>query len=283
MAIRNRKKTAKQILASATDNRPFLQNPNIVDPKHRRDVYNTAKKTPLMEKYVYMTIDWMREGKSIEWITSTLKQEKNERTERKLAPRFVENIITASNQLLTLWYHDQIYNVEKIHIARYNQIIIDKLNKKYNFNEGMPEWLCTKIICDDLMDVLQAMKQKETLLGMHRKSFKITINNQTNVVVNKDNKVQQGKIDIHNLTFDEQVELLQLIEITNRSEDELHGVILRDKKKEIEAEEIEVEALPANVESMEILHNNSNQHNTGSTLSEIEKKIQERLVLKAKQ
>lgn len=277
MAINKRKKTAKQILANATDNRKFLQDPNVVDPQYRRDLSKVVSKTPLMELHTYETIDWMRQGKSNEWITQHLCSIKNERTGRYLAPRFVENILTAANQLITLWYHDQIYKVEKIHIARYNQIIIDKLNKKYTFDEGMPPWLCTKIMCDDLIDCLNAMRQKEVLLGMHRKSFKLTINNQTNIVVEKTK--DEPKIDIHNLTFTEQAELLQLISLTNKSDNELHGVILKTKPIDTHQDEIQqVEVISTNIDSIDTYKDDKIDIGRGSTLSDIEQKIQDRLL-----
>lgn len=277
MAIKKRTKTAKQILANATDNRKYLQDPNVVDPKYRRDLSKIVNKTPLMELHTYEAIDWMRQGKSNEWITQHLCHTKNERTNRCLAPRFVENILTAANQLITLWYHDQIYKVEKIHIARYNQIIIEKLNKKYSFSEDMPPWLAVKIQSDDLIDCLNAMRQKEVLLGMHRKSFKITINNQTNVTVNK--VKSEPKIDIHNLIFTEQAELLKLISITNKSDNELHGVILKATINKQHQDDIqEAVIVSTNINSIDAYKDDKIDTSRGSTLSDIEQKIQDRLL-----
>lgn len=280
MAITKKtKKTSKQILASVTDNRKHLQDPNIVDPKNRRDLSTIKRMTPLMELHIYEAIDWMREGKSYEWITQQLLRTQNTRTKRNLAPRFVENIVTGANQLIMLWYQQQIYQVEKIHIARYNQIIIDKLNKKYTFDEGMPPWLCTKIMCDDLTDCLNAMRQKEVLLGMHRKSFKITINNQTNVTINKPKSKPEAKVDIHNLTFTEQAELLQLIAATNKSDNELHGVILKQKVIEVDQDQFEdAVVIATNIDSIDTYKDVKKDIGRGSTLSDIEQKIQDRLL-----
>lgn len=282
MAVR-RSKTSKQILEQVTSGRKSLQDPKIVERKNRRDITTTKGPKPMMEKEVYQVIDWMKEGKSHEWCTQQLRATINERTQRVYAPRFVENIITTAGQLLNMYYRSQIHKVEKVHIARYNQIIIDKLNKKYEFSERMPEWLCIKIVSDDLNEALQAMKQKEVLLGMHRKTFKLTINTQNNINITNTNKPKQqlDKIDIHNLSLEEQVELLSLIELTSRSDDEVYGVKLKTVEKH-QDEVIEVaEVINENIKRIEPF-TKPNQDNQGSTLIDIKSKIQQRLLEAAK-
>lgn len=277
-----RKRTSKQILESVTSGRKTLTNPKIVIKKNRRSLENTKGPKPLMEKEVYQVIDWMREGKSHQWCTDQLKQTINDKTGRVYAPRFVENIITAANQLINMWYRSQIHKIENIHIARYNHIIIDKLNKKYQFSERMPEWLCIKLQVDDLLDALQAMKQKEVLLGMHRKTFKLTFNTQNNFNIASTVKKQPiPTIDVTKLTLEEQVELMQLIEITSRSEDEVYGVRLRDKQDDKDMLEGAVEVINNNIKDIESFTKPTDQ-NTGSTLIDIKTMIQQRLLQAAK-
>ena len=286
MAKKVAKKNAKQILKGVTSGKKHLQDPNVVEKKNRRDLTNIKSGVaPQMEKEVYQTIDWMREGWSTEWCTQKLRSTINAKTGRVYAPRFVENIITAANQLLNLYYRSQIYKVEKVHIARYNKIIVDKLNRDYQseFAHLICEkpWVVEQIEQVDLMDVLQALKQKETLLGMHRKTFKLTINNQNNIYVTQKKAPPKPKIDITKLSFDEQVELLALIEITNKTDDELHGVILATPKAsdtiDIEAEIIENN----NVKQIEQF-TTSESIKQGSTLMDIQTLIQRRLLEAAK-
>lgn len=278
---KKRTKTSKQILTSVISGRKALVDPKIVVKKNRRDlskVKPTGNK-PMMEKEVYDTIDWMREGKSHEWCTEQLRNTINPNTGRLYAPRFVENIITAANQLINLWYKSHIYKVEKLHVSRYNKIIIDKLNKKYSFNEGMPEWLMIKIQGDDLLEVLQAMKQKEMLVGMHRKSFKLTINTQNNINItsNKPKPKAAEKIDIEKLTLNEQVELLQLIALSSRDEDEMFGVKLREKSADNIEDAVVEEIVNNNIKDIEPF-SIPIQDNQGSTLLDIRDKIQQRLL-----
>lgn len=280
MARKQSKKTSKQILEGVTSGKKALQNPNVVEKKNRRDLSsNTRGPKPLMEQEVYQTIDWMKQGQSTQWCTDMLKQTINQKTGRVYAPRFVENIITAANQLIEMYYRAQIYQVEQLHVTRYNQIIVDLLNKKYEFNEEMPEWLRIKLIADDLNDVLQSLKQKETLLGMHRKTFKLTINTQNNINFGqpKIKPTQPAKLNLELLSLQDQVELLQLISITSRTDDEMYGVILSKTKADNDIDQ-----------TIEVIQNNNIEFiepyqqpiidNSGKTLSEIQNIIQQRLL-----
>lgn len=280
MSVRKRK-TSKQIIQSVTSGRKSLQDPKIVEKKNRRDLKATKGPKPTMEKEVYQVIDWMREGKSNQWCTDQLKATINQRTGRVYAPRFVENIITAANQLINQWYRSQIFQVEKLHVARYNQIIVDTLNKKYEFSERMPEYLRIKLIADDLLDVLQAMKQKEVLLGMHRKTFKLTINTQNNINITSKSSVKKEDIDITKLSFEQQVELMNLIEVMSRSEDEVYGVQLKRIEKHQDEVEQVVEVINDNIKHIEpfVVQKQDNQ---GSTLNDIKSVIQQRLLEAAK-
>lgn len=273
-----RKKTSKQILKGVTSGRKTLQDPKIVEPKNRR-TKTTKGRDSLMEKEVFQAIDWMKEGISTEEITSRLRNTVNERTKRKYAPRFVENIVTAANQLLNLYYKDQIHNVEKLHIARYNQMIIDILNKDYEAAfpslAARKPWMLKEKEINDLFDALQAMKQKETLLGMHRKTFRLIFNTQNNITVKS--TIKQPDVDITILSLDEQVELLQIIQSASRTEEEVYGVILAQPKQE-KTEDIEVELIENNNIARIEQYKKKSKNNDGSTLQDIQKVIQQRLL-----
>lgn len=271
----NRKRTTKKILDNCTSGRKFLQDPKIVEKKFRRDLTKiTRGREPLMEKEVYRCIDWIREGKSLEYCTELLRKTINVRTKKFYNGRFVENIVTTANQLIILWYKNQIYKVEKLHIARYNEMIVDLMNKKYPIKEEKP-WIADALEGKDLLDVLQAMKQKEILLGMHRKAFKVTINNQTNYFLENEQKkaIKKEKIDISKLTFEEQVELLDLIKLSSKTDNEVHGVMLKEKIEEVEYEEVEQPKEESkNIEKIEQFKNN-NYNNHGKTLEQIQRLI----------
>jgi hypothetical protein len=239
-------------------------------------------KFPLMEKEVYKVIDWMKEGRSTEWCTQELRNTVNERTKRLYAVRFVENIITTANQLLNLWYKEQIYKVEQVHAVRYNSIVVDKMNKDYTSllnNENISPFVVNKIIEMDLMDALQALRQKEVLLGLHRKTFKIVFNTQNNFIGGAVTKPKQTKqsLDLDRLTLEEQVELLDLIAISSRSEDEVYGVKLRGVDGKIIDEAVEVEVINDNIKRIEKFVK-PNRTIVAPTLIDIKQTIQQRLL-----
>jgi hypothetical protein len=279
---KTRGKTTKQILKTSTSGRKTLQDPKIVEAKNRPVLVPVKGKFPLMEKEVYKVIDWMKEGRSTEWCTQELRNTVNERTKRLYAVRFVENIITTANQLLNLWYKEQIYKVEQVHAVRYNSIVVDKMNKDYTSllnNENISPFVVNKIIEMDLMDALQALRQKEVLLGLHRKTFKIVFNTQNNFIGGAVTKPKQTKqsLDLDRLTLEEQVELLDLIAISSRSEDEVYGVKLRGVDGKIIDEAVEVEVINDNIKRIEKFVK-PNRTIVAPTLIDIKQTIQQRLL-----
>ena len=136
-----------------------------------------------------------------------------------------------------------------------------------------------------LDSVLQAMKQKETLIGMHRKTFRLIFNEQINFF--NDQKTEQPKTDpkqkkptlnLDLLSFEEKVELLELIRISAMTDDEMHGVILRQKKAEEETEDVEAEIIPpANVAQIEQYRQPDKvAEEQGSILDDIQRKLLEK-------
>lgn len=273
-------KSSRKILESSTSGRKHLQNPAIVEPQNRRDLSKVKTQRPFMEIEVYNVIDMLRGGRDIESITQELRQKINPRTQRKYAPRFVENIITTANQLVGMWYRNQIYKLEHVHIQRYNQIIINQLNK--SFDHISKPFLAIKLESMALDNVLQAMKQKETLIGMHRKTFRLIFNEQVNFF--NDQKTEQPKntskekravLNLDLLSFEEKVELLELIRISAMTDDEMYGVILRQKKAEEETEDVEAEIIPpANVAQIEQYRQPDKvAEEQGSILDDIQRKL----------
>jgi AAA15 family ATPase/GTPase len=131
----------------------------------------------------------------------------------------------------------------------------------------------------DLMDALQALRQKEVLLGLHRKTFKIVFNTQNNFIDGAAAKPKQTKqsFDLDRLTLEEQVELLDLIAISSRSEDEVYGVKLRGIDGKIIDEAVEVEVINDNIKHIEKFVK-LNQTIVAPTLIDIKQIIQQRLL-----
>lgn len=278
-----KKTSSKKVLKNSTSGRKNLQDPAIVEKKNRRDLSkSTSPLVPLMEKEVYKAIDWLREGKTTDAITNELRSTINPRTKRKYASRFVENIVTTANQLIQMWYRNQIYQIQHVHTTRYNKIIISRLNKTYGHIDK--PWIAIKAESMHLDEILQALKQKEVLLGMHRKTFRLIFNSQTNFYeserqkrdLEKNPREKKKEINLDLLTFEEKVELLDLIRESTRTEDEIHGVILKNQITTQEVIEVEAEVVePANVDKIERFISASKiDDQKGSILFDIKKKLE---------
>lgn len=235
-------------LINSTNGRKNLRNPKLVEKQNRKSdlsmYYN--KKYPVFESQVYNIIDLMLEGHSSVQIEEKLKNAINPNTQKKFSQRLINQMMITSRALLDMYYRENLYNTKKLHIVRYNRMIVELLNRDYDFI--LKPHVRKLKEAADLDNVLKALKQKETLLGMHRSTFRVVLNSQLNVLKRekggKERKEVRKKADIENLTFEEQIELLQLIQKAKRTESEVSGVILKEKKvveevvEDIEYEEV---------------------------------------------
>lgn len=209
-----------------------IQDPAVVDPKNRRtveEIDNSRNRKSLLEPLCYKVIDWIKEGMSISNCKELLSQEINPRTKKPHHIRFVNEIVETANKLIKQDFSLQRSNVTGLHIQRYDKDIKALLN--INVSNYLP-YKQDEMKTEAFMRCLDVLQQKETLLGMHRKTFKLIINNESTIIV-KEKKI---KLNITKLTLQEQIELNTLLEKSRRTDDELGGVILR---RDIEAEVVE--------------------------------------------
>lgn len=235
-------------LINSTNGRKKLRNPKLVEKEHRNNdlsmYYN--KKYPIFESQVYNIIDLMLEGHSSVQIEEKLKNTINPNTNKKFSQRLINQMMITSRALLDMYYRENLYNTKKLHIVRYNRMIVDLLNRDYDYI--LKPHIKKLRQVNDLDNVLRALKQKETLLGMHRSTFRVVLNSQLNVLKREkegqERKEIRKKAEIENLTLEEQIELLELIKKARRTENEVSGVILREKKvveevvEDVEYEEV---------------------------------------------
>jgi hypothetical protein len=95
--------------------------------------------------------------------------------------------------------------------------------------------------------VLETMFQKERLLQIHNKNFNFNINTTETI---KEVKVTKSIPDLHKLTFEEQVELYEIMMEAKEDENEMISVkVVNQETKTTITEDIEAEVIePANVE-----------------------------------
>jgi len=232
--------------------REAIKDPKMVDPKNRPTKEEIEKKgqggvAGNMERLVYRMIDQIKSGMSIDSCKTLLEDEINPNTKRVYAPRFVQDISIKANTLIKQDYELQRSEVVSIHTQRYDREIQELLTYQAPYNDRKP-WLQDEMNNAARMNCLGVLHQKEELLGMHRKSFKLIINNEDTTVI----RTTKTNIDLSKLTLEEKIELNQLMEKSRRTDDEIGGVILRSEQaRVIEDVEHEVVEERLNIDRME--------------------------------
>lgn len=207
-----------------------LEDPRIVDPRFRPSPSEINKigisgQTSNLEKEAYEVIDLIREGYSLEYCRGVLSKKINDKTKRPYSPRFIQTIVLKANKVIQQYHKAEQYKVHHLHINRYNAMIRRLLQKEFEINPEIP-WLARKLEIDALTEALLVMKQKEELLGIYRKSFKIEINNETNIQIVNGRSIVDG-LDIDLLETQELIELHELITIMKTNVEEApQGVLL---------------------------------------------------------
>lgn len=261
--------------------RRAIKDYKVVDPKNRPTEEEMSKKkggrSGNMERLVYKTLDWIKEGIALDVCKEILTNEINPSTKRPYHIRFVNEIVHEANKLIKQSYNYHKTQIVSLHTKRYDKQIQELLN--IDVSRWEPYKQVGKKI-EAYMYLLDVLQQKETLLGMHRKSFKIVINNEQTTVV----RDKKPKIDISKLTLDEQIEFNTLLEKARRSEEDLISVILNDNANEV-IEDVECEVVEKkNIDKME--HRKTKELNpvpVGSTMLGIEDKLKLALQRKAKE
>ena len=272
--------SSKSSLIKATNNRKKLRDPSLVDPSNRKELepYRGGR-FPNFEKEVYFCIDQIKLGATPKQLREVLEAKINTNTGRVYSPKLVTQILVASKSLVDLYYKQVVYKGEKLHVVRYNKIIAELMNKDYSRYNHRPA-LQREVMAQDLENVLKALLQKETLLGMRRESFRVVINNQINIMKREQDlsqvREERGEIEVENLEFEEQLELLELLKKCRRSENEVTGIILREKKEVVEEDVVDVEYEEVSNTSIMESYKKQETDNSGTTLSKLQKKLLEK-------
>lgn len=236
--------------------RKAIADPKVVDPKNRPTKEDREKHKPprdsQMETIVYEMIDLIKSGVSLDGCKSIFMERINPNTHRLFHERFLQDCVLRANKLIK-----QVYEINKtdligVHIQRYDQEVNRLLNiptpREEEYENIKHYWADFNRKCLSMSQCLDALQQKEKLLGIHTKSFKLIINNEEETIVRE----KKLKIDITLLTLEEKIELNSLLEKSRRTDDEIGGVILREKRDSV-VEDVEHEEISdrLNVDRME--------------------------------
>jgi len=232
--------------------REALKDPKVVDPKNRPTKEEVEKKgvggkDGNMERLVYQTIDRIKSGMSVDACRELICEEINPNTKKPYHERFADEVTLTANKLIKQDYDIQRSEVISIHTQRYDREIEVLLHfiPPWYIEE---DWKREEAKNIAYMNCLGVLHQKEELLGMHRKAFRLIINNEETTII----KNTKPNIDLSKLTLEEKIELNQLMEKSRRTEDEIGGVILRSEQtKVIEDIQHEVVEERLNIDRME--------------------------------
>lgn len=233
------------------NSRKVIEDPNIVDPQNRPPSEEVGKsvcgRIGNMERLVYETIDRIKSGTSLEVCREALLQQINPNTKKPFSTKFVTDVVLHANRLIKKHYEINTTDMISLHIKRYDEEI-QKLREYRARVDPTKPWLAKNKNVLARIQCLEVLQQKEELLGMHRKAFKVVINEEETTIVQE----QKGKIDVTRLTIDELIEFNTLIEKTRKTEDEISGVILRTREdRDIEDVEVETIKEKLNIDRME--------------------------------
>lgn len=266
--------------------REALKDSKVVDPKNRPTKEEIEKKgqggvNGNMERLVYQAIDRIKSGLSIDACKELICEEINPNTKKPYHERFADEVALTANRLIKQDYDVQRSEVVSIHTQRYDKEIDNLLNfvaPSYIWEDYKREE--AKNIA--YMNCLSVLHQKEELLGMHRKAFRLIINNEETTII----KNTKPNIDLLRLTLEEKVELNQLMEKSRRTEDEIGGVILRSEQANV-IEDIEHEVVEErlNIDRMENKQPKEiiQPHPENMALLSIQEKMRLALRMKAKE
>lgn len=216
-------------------------------------------------------IELMKQGLSDQEILDTLIREGK-------TPKTANMYLSGARQVLKSEHSKKRKLVVGTHLRRYDRDITRLRNYEprtdsfavYNQRKSDAYW-----------KMMETMHQKEKLLGMHSRSFKLAINNTTNINV----KEVKNNFNLSKLDIDEKIEFLNLINrcktgniIIKNSDDEVKII-----KPEQEVEDIEFEEVEDNINLIKVIEDKREEEKEEKVvLNDIENKIKKALLEKAK-
>lgn len=158
-------------------------------------------------KYILIAEEMLRDNYTSPDIYQRIRNVRKEEGKRNLSDIDLSVIVTEGLRIIKQEYSKQKEEVISLHVARYNKTIHSLRNiDDILSDEDSNKYITKKTRALHLL--LDTLFQKERVLGIHKRGFRIEINNE--LIVDK----REEKLDanLNALSFDEQVELLELIQ-----------------------------------------------------------------------
>lgn len=185
---------------------------------------------------------------------SSIRTEINEKF-KKYTDNSLTIMLSTARSIIVNTNFSKAEEVIPIHVARYNNQVAKLLATRCidisEVDGCIVTWkeyyMALEKKINAYMSAIQSLFQKETLLQYHKDDFIININTEETILI----KDVKPKIDLSKLTFDEQVELYELIKKSRQDENEIVGVI-QPNKETLELIE-EVKEIPAEIPNIQFI------------------------------
>ena len=209
-----------------------------------------------------------------------IAKEVMQRVFNKLGSKKVKNINTLSEIYYSFMkdYTEAMKqkkeNVVYEHLILYDRKIERELQEPRTKN---PRYY-NKLKIDKLMGCLDTMKQKETLLGLHRKKMRIVLNNKMKFEKQK-SVIEFSTIKTDKLTFDEKVELMILLDKAKSDTIKIPDHFDYDKMNKIEDIDYENIAMPeinSPIKQMQLTQPKKEEKPQAKTIEQIKSSILEK-------
>jgi hypothetical protein len=196
-------------------------------------------------------------------------------------------IISRAQLRLRLEYARDRRDIVSLHTARYNRQIRALINIDEQLDTESEKYIFKKTKALHLL--MDTLFQKEKLLGIHQRNFRIQINNDVNLT--RRDKSIISTLDLGKLSFTEQLELLDLLEKTKISAEEKMGIQEEltdeylDPNEDIEEVEVVTEEEEPNVNKINLISSKQDDRELGpaNSLMDIEQKMKQALQKRVKQ
>jgi hypothetical protein len=161
------------------------------------DQYVNEVSPPKIEEYVQKVISFLKGKQTSEYIINHLKN-------LNLNHSTITSIMIDANNFIRKEFELEKNFLLDIHLLRYETIYIDNIDVNLDhISAGYRK----AVLCEHKITALETLFQKEKLLGVHTKSFKLQLDKHS--VVHKNANLD---FDLSRLTASERLEIFQILE-----------------------------------------------------------------------
>ncbi len=186
--------------------------------KQENPNYNTCLRD---QDKIDEALAWYKSGAKIREVKKKLEEQYSIKRSQTL-----EQISGDAKKRLAIEFEEEKNNLIDLHILRYNRIYEDKINIDPN---TVAPHIRDIVLGESYETALNALIQKEKLLGFHTKNFKLEVNN----FFTKKKTLEAPQFDFTTLSFKEKKELRELLSIIRKKDDDTDNSVVKTTSQPI--------------------------------------------------